>query len=60
MRYKTRNNLAKATKLIMAKGYDQDTAMHLAKHLFSIVKRHDQSVEELIQVLQPRKINEEI
>ena len=56
MRYKTQKNLARATELIMEKGYDRQTANHLANHLFQIARRHNQSVEEMIQVLEPKQI----
>ena len=56
MRYKTQKNLVRATGLIMGKGYDRQTANHLANHLFQITRRHHQSVEELIQVLEPKQI----
>lgn len=55
MRYKTSKNLAKATEMIMAKGYDRDTAAYVASHLFGIVRRHNQSVEEMIQKLEPKE-----
>ncbi len=56
MRYKTQKNLVRATGLIIEKGYDRQTANHLANHLFQITRRHHQSVEELIQVLEPKQI----
>lgn len=56
MRYKTPKNLARAIELVMEKGYDQETANHLANHLFQITGRHKQSVEEMIRVMEPPKI----
>lgn len=56
MRYKTQKNLARATELIMEKSYDRQTANQLANHLFQITRRHHQSVEELIQMLEPKGI----
>lgn len=56
MRYKTQKNLAQATELIMEKGYDRQTAKHIANHLFQITRRHRQSVEELVQRLEPKEI----
>ena len=52
MRYKTPKNLARAIELIVDKGYDQETA----NHLFHITRRHNQSVEEMIRVLEPKEI----
>lgn len=54
MRYRTQKNMERAIKLIMEKGYDQDTATHLANHCFSLVKRHNQSVEDLIRVIEAK------
>lgn len=56
MRYKTKKNLARAIERVMEKGYDRHTASYLANHLFQITKRHNQSVEELIRVLEPKEI----
>lgn len=56
MRYKPPKNLARAIELIVDKGYDQETANHLANHLFQITRRHNQSVEEMIRVLEPKEI----
>lgn len=55
MRYKTQKNLHRAIQMIQDKGYDLHTATHLANHGFQLVKRHRQSVEELIQVIEPLK-----
>ena len=37
MRYKTPRNLEKAAKLIMEKGYDEDTAISVAPKFFAMV-----------------------
>ena len=55
MRYKTQKNLLRAIQMIQDKGYDLHKATHLANHCFQLVKRHRQSVEELIQVIEPPK-----
>ena len=51
MRYKTPRNLEKAAKLIMEKGYDEDTAVSVAPKFFEMVKPGTPSVEHFISLL---------
>ena len=51
MRYKTPRNLEKAAKLIMEKGYDEDTAVSTAPKFFAMVKPGTPPVEHFISLL---------
>lgn len=51
MRYKTPRNLEKAVKLIMEKGYDEDTAVSVAPKFFDMVKPGTPPVEHFISLL---------
>lgn len=53
MRYKTPRNLEKAAKLIMEKGYDEDTAVSVAPKFFDMVKPGTPPVEHFISLLVP-------
>lgn len=53
MRYKTPRNLEKAAKLIMEKGYDEDTAVSVAPKFFAMVKPGTPPVEHFISLLVP-------
>lgn len=55
MRYKTPRNLKKAAKLIMEKGYDEDTAVSVAPKFFAMVKPGTPPVEHFIGLLEPLK-----
>lgn len=48
MKYKTLNNMTKATKLISAKGYDWKTANDIAIQCFENSKQNGMSVEWFI------------
>lgn len=54
MRYKTPRNLEKAAKLIMEKGYDEDTAVSTAPKFFAMVKPGTPPVEHFIGLLVPK------
>lgn len=51
MRYMTPRNLEKAAKLIMEKGYDEDTAVSVAPKFFDMVKPGTPPVEHFISLL---------
>lgn len=58
MRYKTTRNLEKAAKLIMKKGYDEDTAVSTAPKFFAMVKPGTPPVEHFISLLVPKPENQ--
>lgn len=58
MRYKTPRNLEKAAKLIMEKGYDEDTAVSVAPKFFEMVKPGTPPVEHFISLLVPHSLKQ--
>jgi len=55
MRYKTPKNIEKAVQLIMAKGFDRDTAVSVVSKFFEMVKPGTPPVEHYISLLEPKK-----
>ena len=54
MRYRTAKNMEQAVRLIMEKGYDEDTAVSIAPRIFTMVKPGTPPAEHFIGLIVPK------